>query len=98
MADPLIGPSGLPYWEKDPSAVKDYSIDWSAWLAGDTISTSTWTVPAGITKDSDTKTNTFTTIWLSGGALFSRYRLTNRIVTTGGRTEDRSIEIIVRNQ
>jgi len=39
---------------KDPDAVLDYGFDWSDWLAdGETISTSTWTVETGITKDSD---------------------------------------------
>lgn len=80
---------------KDPSAVLDYVIDWSSWLGSDTISTSTWTVPTGITKNSDTKTNTTATIWLSGGTADVEYVLTNRIVTAGGRTDDRSIKIAV---
>ena len=29
---------------KDPDAVLDYSVDWSKWLAGDQIETSTWFV------------------------------------------------------
>ena len=37
---------------KDPEAVLDYTVDWGIWLDTDTISTSNWTVPAGITKDS----------------------------------------------
>jgi hypothetical protein len=89
-----------PIWtdEKDPNAVLDYVIDWgSKWLeAGDEISTSIWTVPTGITKDSDSKTTTTTTIWLSGGTDGESYDIVNRIVTTGGRTDDRTITIIVR--
>lgn len=88
----------LTFFTKDPDAVLDYSIDWTTWLAGDTISTSTWTVPAGITKDSDSSTTTSTTVWLSGGSLGQNYKLTNRIVTAGGRTEDRSVEIQVRDR
>jgi hypothetical protein len=53
---------------KDPQAVLDYGFDWSKWLGTDTISTSTWTVPVGITKDSDTHDTTTTTIWLSRSA------------------------------
>lgn len=79
---------------KDPNAVLDYEIDWSSWLAtSETISTSTWTVPTGITKDSDTHTTTTTTAWLSGGTAGNIYTLTNRIVTNQGRTEDRSIYV-----
>jgi hypothetical protein len=87
-------------FEKDPNAVLDYVIDWGdEWLeAGDEISTSTWTVPTGITKDSDTKTTTTTTIWLSGGTDGVSYDIVNRIVTTGGRTDDRTITIKVRER
>jgi hypothetical protein len=56
-------------FEKDPDAVLDYAIDWTDRLGSDTISTSTWTVPSGITKDSDNKTTAKTTIWLSGGTV-----------------------------
>lgn len=76
---------------KDPNAVLDYTIDWSLWLDGDTISTSTWTVGSGIVKDLDTKTATTTTIWLSGGTLATSYTVSNRIVTVAGRTEDRTL-------
>jgi hypothetical protein len=81
---------------KDPDAVKDYGFDWSGWLGTDTIQTSTWIVPTGITKNSDSKTNTMTTIWLSGGTAGQSYDLTNRIVTAGGRTEDRTGVIKVK--
>ena len=81
---------------KDPDAVKDYSIDWSAWLGSDTISTSEWTVPSGITKDSDSNTTTVTTIWLSGGTAGTDYELVNRIVTAAGRTEDKTVIVRVR--
>lgn len=99
MSFPLQSPNGFPYWEKDPNAVKDYTLDWSAWLAGDTISTSTWTVPAELTLASDTKTGTTTTVWLSGGGAVGNFRkVTNRIVTVGGRTEDRSFELKIKEQ
>lgn len=87
----------------------DYGMDWSDWLqteaerlagtdSADTISTSTWTVPTGITKDSDSKGDRSTLIWLSGGTAGATYTLTNKIVTTGGRTCERSIEIIVEQR
>ena len=44
---------------KDPGEVKDYAIDWTAHLAtSETITTSTWVVATGITKDSDSATTT----------------------------------------
>lgn len=78
---------------KDPNAVLDYQVDWTDWLGSDTITTSTWTVPAGIINDSDSKTTTTTTIWLSGGTAGTSYSLVNHIVTTAGREDDRTIII-----
>lgn len=80
-------------FSKDPDAVLDYTINWATWLGADTISTSTWTVPAGITKASDTNTITTSTIWLSSGAAGETYNVTNKIVTAADRTEERTIVI-----
>lgn len=79
-------------WEavKDPDGVEDYGFDWSDWLGTDTISSSIWIVPTGISNESDTSDTTTTTIWLSGGTSGTSYHLTNRITTAGGRTEDRT--------
>lgn len=81
---------------KDPDAVLDYQIDWSSWLDGDTIATSTWKVPSGIIKDSDTNDDTTATIWLSGGTAGESYEVTNSIVTAGGRENDRTMIIPIR--
>lgn len=84
---------------KDPSAILDYSVDWTGWLAsGDTIVTSSWTVPEGITEDSESQTTTTATIWLSGGTEGEDYTLVNKIATAGGRTEERTITIKVRER
>ena len=83
---------------KDPDAVLDYAVDWSRWLAGDEIATSDWTVPSGLTHVSDSKTTTKATVWLSGGTVGQSYTVTNRITTTGGRTEERSFTIRVEER
>jgi hypothetical protein len=85
---------------KDPDATLDYQVDWTTYLTplADTISTSTWIVQTGITKGSDYKTATATTVWLSGGALGTRYKLINRIVTVGGRTDDRTFYVKVMDR
>jgi len=80
---------------KDPSAVLDYGFDWSAWLATDTISTSTWTVDAGITQGTTSNTTTTTTVWLSAGTSGTTYKAANRITTAGGRTNERTLYVIV---
>jgi hypothetical protein len=87
---------------KDPDGVLDYDIDWTDWLNGDTINTgdtdSTWTVPTGITKDSDSKTTTGTIVWVSGGTVGQDYKLVNHITTVAGREDDRTIIIKVREK
>ena len=87
---------------KDPQSVLDYKVDWSTWLAStspeDTISTSTWTVESGITKDTDSSTSTTATIWLSGGTAGSTYAVTNKVVTNAGRTKEVTIYVTVRQR
>jgi hypothetical protein len=83
---------------KDPNAVLDYTLDWARWLAGDQIATSEWLVLAGLTKVADTKTASSATVWLSGGTAGQSYTVTNRITTSGGRTEDRSFTIRVEER
>ena len=85
---------------KDPEAVLDYTIDWTKWLdeVGDTIATSTWIVPSGLTKVTETNTSKNATVWLSGGTDGTNYTVTNRITTAAGRTDDRSISIRVRER
>lgn len=81
---------------KDPSAVLDYQFDWAAWLVNDTITgTPVITItPTGLTKDSQTNTTAAVTVWLSGGTVGKTYTVTCRIVTAGGRTDERSITIV----
>ncbi len=95
MAADVPGTDPIAQMTKDPDAVLDYIIDWSIWLDADTISTSTWSVPAGITEDSSSNTTTTATIWLSGGTAGASYDLINSIVTAAGRKDDRTIRIHV---
>ena len=105
---------------KDPSSVEPFYIVWcspnntndasatdTGRLQGETISTSTWTVPTGITKDSDGKAavtihgviygaSTVTTIWLSSGTAGTDYDCVNRVVTSGSRTLEKTLRIKVR--
>lgn len=85
---------------KDPEAVLDYTFDWNdatdPWLAtGETISSYTVTVPTGITKDSDSQADGVVTYWLSGGTAGTNYRVECKIVTSAGRTDERSMWIKV---
>ena len=84
---------------KDPDAVLDFAWDWSQWLEdGETISSYAVTVPSGITKDSDSNTDTTVTAFLSGGTADTGYAIVCQITTSAGRTDDRSIYINVRER
>lgn len=83
---------------KDPNAQLDYQIDWSPWLGADQIATSVWEAEVGITVDSSSNNTTKATVWLSGGVHGENYEIRNRITTGGGRTDDRTINIEVRNR
>lgn len=81
---------------KEPTEVASFSIDWSDWLGALTISTSTWSLPAGITNDSDTNTTTTTLITLSGGTWGETYELSNTITASNGEVETRWIIIRIQ--
>lgn len=81
---------------KGPDEVLDYQLDWSALLGtDDTIATSAWTVAAGLTKDSDTRTLITTTLWVSGGTVGQAYECENQVTTAAGRTYERTISVLV---
>jgi hypothetical protein len=69
-----------------------YGCDWRL-PAGDTIVSSTWDVPVGLTKGTDTFDTTSTTVWLSGGAPGTIYEASNHVVTAGGRHGDGKIRL-----
>ena len=83
---------------KDPDAVLDYQIDWSDLLGDDTITSSEWVASDGITIDSNSFADTAATVWLSGGTVGQDYAVTNHITTDGGREDDRTITIMVRQK
>ena len=90
---------------KDPNEVLDYTVDWQGdntpvLESGETITTSTWTTPSGLTEDSTSKTSTTTTVVLSGGTAGTTYELTNTIVTDNSpaRTYERDINLEVRER
>lgn len=80
-------------WIKDPGARLDYTVDWEDWLDSDTIASVTWTVPTGLTKESQSNTTTAATVWLSGGTAGTDYAVVCHIVTVAGRLDDRTLTI-----
>ncbi len=83
-------------FEKDPNSTMSYQFDWTAWLAGDTISVSAWApLPADLTVVSSSNTTLTTTIVLSGGIAGRTYRMRNRITTAAGLIEDETAELVI---
>lgn len=78
---------------KDPNAVLDYTIDWTVWLddMSDTLSSHSVITPSGITCVSSSISGKKVIMWISGGTVNVTYQVTCRVVTAGGRTDDRSI-------
>lgn len=83
---------------QDSNAVLDYVVDWSAWLVGDTISTSTFTADTGLTVGTTSHTTTTATVWISGGTTGQKYNVVNRITTVGGRTNDHTLIFKIKEQ
>lgn len=84
-------------FSKEPTEVSTIRIDWADWLGARTISTSTWDVPAGITKVSDSTPTTQTTeIELSGGTWGVTYEIPNTITASDADSETRSIIVTIQ--
>lgn len=79
-------------FEIDPDETVDYAFDWNAALEdGETISTSSFVLPDGLTQVSAAAGTTRTAIFVSGASCGRIYRITNRVTTSGGRTFDQTI-------
>lgn len=99
MSDYGAEPNCLaPDYVKDPDETIDFPFNWKPELYGDTIFTSTFLLPDGLTQVSTSNTTNTATIFVSGGSTGQTYRITNRIVTIGGRTFDRTINVLVQER
>lgn len=87
---------------KDPDSILDYKWDWSDWLeAAETISTQTCVADSNdlsVDSSSITDSSKSVTAWLSGGVAGMRYTVTNHIVTSAAREDDRSITVSVEER
>jgi hypothetical protein len=103
MSDFVVGTDGKPTIVKDPNATLDYSWDWSAWLADstpdDTISSFQIIVASGtVTIGSTGHLNGVVTAMISGGAAGEKAAVTCRITTNGGRIDDRTIYLKIKER
>lgn len=91
--------TALTHFTKDPAGIIDYTVRWTSWLpGGDTISSSSWLIPAGIVNVSETNDTTDAVIFLASGTVGVIYEVTNRIITAGGRQNDQTISILIEDK
>lgn len=86
------------YTEKDPNATEDFQLDWSPVLSptSDTIATSAWTVPTGLTLVSSTTTTTSATARLAGGTLGQIYTVANVVTLASGQVKAENLRITIQ--
>ena len=83
----------------DPQATLDYRWDWTAWLDGDTITAATVTTPdASLTITDVTRDDTTVSAWITGGTTGTTAHVRCHITTAGGRQDDRTINLRVRDR
>jgi len=89
--------------KKDPSSVLDYTIDWTNWLSGDTVSSVVYDLENGITTSTAiggvavSNTTTTTTVNIAGGTAGNIYNVKCTMTTTNGRTVVKNFRIKVED-
>lgn len=81
--------------EKDVDEKIDYVIDWTKRLNGDTISSASHTVPAGLTLDSESNTSTTSMARISGGTADREYKVEVEVTTSDGEIVQHEFRIRV---
>lgn len=90
----LDSSSPYPWIPKSQDASLDYTLDLASWLAqGETLTAATWSVPAQLTKGTESHTNTTATVKVSGGTLGAAHLVTCTFTTNQGRIDSRTLEL-----
>lgn len=84
--------------EKDADDTILVRFNWAAKLAGETISSSDFILPDGMTEGTNSGTGSYRATLVSGGTEGSKYRVTNRITTSASRQLDWTKVVLVRAQ
>ncbi|MGE4322921.1 MAG: hypothetical protein AB7E60_07805 [Sphingobium sp.] len=87
---------------KDPQGRIDHVLDWSAYLSGQSVVASLWTVTpdeeGGVMVDAQAFEPQRTSVRLSGGRIGRLYRATNRVTLSDGQVDERSIHFRVEER
>ncbi len=84
--------------EIDPDATDDFEFNFAGDLDGDTIATVEFLLPDGLVQEDVSNNDTTATIFVSGAQCGRTYRITCRYTTAGGRSRDKTIRVIGRQQ
>lgn len=92
----------MSFYLKDPQSRVDYAIDWAAYLDGQTIVSSLWSVVpvelGGIAVDEDSVLPGRTAARLTGGILGHCYSVSNQVTLSDGTSDARSIALRVEDK
>lgn len=87
-----------PDFEQDPDTTLDYPFEWGPELEGDVLKTSEFLLPDGMTLVDSQVNGTLTLAYVSNPQCGRIYRLTNRITTGDGRSLDKTVRILGKEQ
>jgi hypothetical protein len=109
MRYPIIQSDGVPLALKADGDSAWYGLGLELLLDGETISSATWTAPAGITLVGQTvaaspethdgilyPANTLTKLRVSGGTADTKYRCSVSVTSSGGQVFERALDILVK--
>lgn len=85
---------------KDPDATLDYSWDWTAWLAliSDTIASHVITPETPLVVASHSDDGKIVTAYVSGGSAGMTHSLACKIMTVGGRIDERTVYLKIQER
>ncbi len=92
----------MSFYLKDPQSRVDYAIDWTGYLDGQVVAQSSWNVrPAeagGIAVDAASFSLDRTAATLTGGVVGHIYSVSNEVILSDGRADQRSITLRVEER
>lgn len=71
------------------------TLEWAADLNGSSISSVTWTVPSGITSESQTTSGTTSSIRLSGGTAGTTYTVSALMTTAAAEDLEAGFTLLI---
>lgn len=83
---------------KDPNARLDYYFDWEKWLLDDDIIASAEVSAVNCVVESKDVRAKGVVVWVTGGEAGQSGSITCHIVTTNGRTDDRTMNYFFKHR